>query len=207
MLAAIGHPALVDRDVQIHGIEPSSPMTTIGKELWLECGCAAEARGLPNDFVDRMMDDDCIFNLDEYRDPLARNASVESWLLAIHAFYDESQPEISPFLDSYRKRHSNRLRYELLSTHGSKRNHLESTIVRGSGERIGPKYSRVTPTWEGALTQTTKRRRRIREDLKDSGDPMSDKYMRYLENEVTWNPRTPGTPIEQDAIWVRRAGQ
>ena len=203
MLEARRHPALHDREVSVHGIDPALPMTQMGEKLWLEFGCAAEARGLPIDFIE-MIDEDRIFtSVDAYPDSLSRDASSESWLLAIHALYDESQPKIRRFLDGYRNRHVNRLRYELLTTDGSKRQDLDSIVVKGSGERIGPYPSRLTPIWKGALTETTERRRRIHEGLENSGCPMSNKYMNYLQNQVTWNP---GNPIEQDAIWVRRAG-
>ena len=201
MHEARGHPALLDREVSVHGIEPASSMTRMGKELWLEFGCAAEARGLRIDFVEQLIDDDSIFtSVDAYPGPLARHASAESWLLAIHSLYDESQPEIRRFLLDYREQHASRLRYELLTTHKSKWKHIDD--VGGSGEWIAPR-----PIWKGTLTETTNCRRRIRRELKNSGNPVSDKYMGYLENEVTWDPRNPGNPIEQDAIWLRRAGQ
>ena len=208
MLEARGHPVLLDREVSVHGIEPACPMTRMGKELWLEFGCAVEARGLRIAFMERMIDDDSIFDsVHAYSDSPARGASAESWLLAIHALYDESQPAIGRFLADYRKRHASRLRYELLTTDGSesKRQKLDSIIVKGSGERIGPQQpSRLTPIWNDVLTETTECRREIHEELNNSGNPMSGKHMAYLWKKVTWNP---DNPIEQDAIWVRKAGR
>ena len=218
MLAARGHQALLDREVAIHGIEPACAMTRMGKELWREFGCAVEARGLPIDFVDRMIDDHSIFtSLKEYSDQPARHASGESWLLAIHALYDDSLPDIRRFLRDYRERHAS-LRYELLTTDGSKHQNLESIIVKGSGERIGPwsspgLTSRLTPIWKsrgdrgegrdrGILTRTTECRRKIHEEVENSGSPMKGEYMRRLWNAVTWNP---SNPIEKDAVWVRGA--
>lgn len=208
MLEARGHPALLDREVSVHGIEPACPMTHMGKELWLELGCAAEARGLCIDFWERMIDDDSIFtSVDAYPDASARDASAESWLLAIHAFYD-AQPEIRRFLANYRERASRRLRYELLTTHASK---LEHIFVGGSGEWIAPQKLRTAeasclmPIWKGPLTETTKCRRRIHAEMKSSGNPMSPMHMKYLWNEVAWNRGD--NPIEQDAIWVWTAGQ
>ena len=182
-------------------------MTDMGEELWLEFGCAAEARGLNTGFVERMIDDGSIFNYKSTADQLTLDASAESWLLAIHALYDESRPEISRFLVDYRERHANRLRYEFLTTDGSKRQLLESITVRGSGEWIGPAPPlRLKPIWSDRLRGTIKCRHKIREELlKKPGNSMSEKYTAYLRRPVTWNPDH--NPIEQDAIWVRRAGQ
>ncbi len=199
ILEARGHAALLDREVSIHGIERASPMTRIGEKLWLEFGCAAEARGLPIDFMD-MIDEDGIFTSAEaYRDSPARDASAESWLLAIHALYDEPQPAIGPFLVGYRERHASHLRYELLTTHKRKQQILEGIIDKGSGERIGPQQpSCLTPIWDGTLTKTTACRREIHRELGNSGSPMRRSHMDYLWKRVAWNP------IQQDAIWVRR---
>lgn len=205
MLEARGHPALLDRDVSVHGIERADPMTRIGQKLWLEFGCAAEARGLPIDFFEMIDEDSTFTSVNEYPDSPARDASAEAWLLAIHALYEESQPEIGRFLAKFRTRHVSRLRYELLTTDGSesKRQILESIIVKGSGERLGPPQpSRLTPVWNDVLIETTKCRRKIHKELRDSGIPMSDKHMGYLWNAVAWNP---SNPIQQDAIWVRKA--
>ena len=150
MLAAGDHPALRKREVSIHAIEPASAMTRMGEELWLEFGCAAEARRLNTGFVERMIDDDSIFSYKSTDDQLALDASAESWLLGIHAFYDESRREINRFLVDYRKRHANGLRYELLTTHKSKGEHID---VGGSGEWIALRPARLTPIWKGTLTK------------------------------------------------------
>ena len=192
MFAAGGHPALRDRKVSIHGIESKEPMWEMGQQLWHECLCAAEKRGLNTGFARRMSPGG-----DAYLDRLAADASAETWLLAIHALYDESQRDVGSFLDRYRERLASGLRYQLLTTHGSKLPMLES-IVGVSGEWISP-----PPIWNGTLGRTTKCRRKIHEELRRSGSPMSGKYMRYLWNRVSWNPRDPGTPIEKDAVWVR----
>lgn len=199
MLEARGHTALLDRKVSVHGIERKRAMTRMGEKMWLEFACAAEARGLPIEFIE-MIDEDRIFtSVRESLDSLARDASSEFWLLAIHALYDdESQPEVRRFLADYRKRHASRLRYELLTTDGnSKKRQLLESIG-------GPCHPRVAPIWNGTLTETTKFRQKIREELKNSGNAMSDKHMSYLGNKVAWNP---SNPIERDAIWVRRASQ
>ena len=196
MVAAGGHPALHDREVSIYRIESKDPMDRIGKLLWCALFRAAEKRGLMNTgSANRMIPGDA------YLDRLA-HASAEVWLLAIHALYDESQRDVKSFLDRYRERLASGLRYELLTTHKSKRRLLESVVDGDSREQtVGLK-----PIWTGTLIETTKCRRRIREAL-SSGKPMSDKYVRYLKNAVAWNPRSPGTPIEQDAVWVRGAVQ
>ena len=195
ILKARGHPALIDREVSVHGIERKHAMTRMGEELWIEFGCAAEARGLHIDF--EMIDEDSIFSsADEYLKylrPPARDASTECWLLAIHALYDESQGEIRRFLAEYRSRRASRLRYQLLTTDDSKQQILASVVG-------GPFRSHVTPIWKSGLTETTECRRKIRRGLEDN--PLTDKYMYYLRKRVSWNQPN---PIQQDAIWVRKA--
>ena len=196
--AANGGVALRKRHVSIHGIEPSESMTDLGKELWLEFGCAAEQRGLDIDFIHEMIDDDGIFaSVGAYPGlpPSNAPADSESWLLAIHALYDESKSEITRFLKD-RRRPANRLRYELITTDETKKPELTGLIVDGPGEWAGLK-----PIWQDCLPETTKIRRAMRRELMRSERPLDNKYLSYLWAAVSWNP---GNPIEKDAIWVRR---
>ncbi len=210
MLAARGHPALSRRKVSIHGIEPQDPMTQVGKELWLEFRVAAEDRGLDTDFFDPMINDDGIFTSGEtYLDELVSDASADSWLLAIHALYDKSRSHIGRFLDRYRERLASGLRYELVTTDGSK--HKLEILERVVGE-IARNRPRPKPIWKDPLPKTRECRLRIGEALKkeleDSGSPIGDrwnKWMNYLRGNVTWNLGK--NPIEQDAVWVRGAVQ
>ena len=202
MLAVRGHRWLGDCQVSIHGIDPSTQMTRIGKKLWREFGCAARVRGLDTSFVDRMTDDDSIFTSVTYSDPLAGDASAKLWLLAIHAVYDQSQREIRRFLAECRHQHRSHLRYELLTTDGEKKQHLKSLVVNvdGSGKWTGPQ-----PIWEGKLRATTGFRRELHKLLEKCRSPITEKHMNYLRNSVRWDPCL--NPISQDAVWVRRAGQ
>ena len=195
--AANGGVELRKRQMSIRGIEPSESMTGLGKELWLEFGCAAEQRGLDIDFIHEMIDDDSIFaSVGAPGFPLANApANSESWLLAIHALYDESKPEITRFLRD-RRRPANRLRYELITTDETKKPELTGLIADRPGEWAGLK-----PIWQYSLPKTTKIRRAMRRELMRSERPLDDKYLSYLWAAVSWNP---GNPIEKDAIWVRR---
>ena len=190
--AANGCVALHKRQVSIHGIEPSESMTDLGKELWLEFCCTAEPE-LDIDFIYEMIDDDSIFvSADAYPSLPSGNepTSPESWLLAIHALYDKSKPDITRFLKE-RRRPANRLRYELITTDDQKKRKLPDLFVDGPT---------VKPIWTGSLPKTTAIRQDMAQELMRSESPLDDKYLRYLRREVSWNP---DNRIERDAIWVR----
>ena len=199
MLEARGHEALCGRELSVHGIEPASSMTRMGRKLWRAFRNATEERGLRTDSIERMIDVVSIFpSVDEYLKylgPPARGASAESWLIAIHALYDDSKSDISRIRDDHRKRHAS---LELLTTDGKRRKRqlLESIV--------GPCRSGVTPIWEDCvLTETSEARQEIRKELRKPGEmPITKKYMDYLEKKVEWNRGS--NPIQRDAIWVRR---
>ncbi|MDE2875745.1 MAG: hypothetical protein OXU69_12090 [Gemmatimonadota bacterium] len=200
MLAVRGHRWLCDCQVSIHGFDSSGPMMRIGRELWREFRCAAKARGLDTRFADRVTDR--IITSAAYPDPLAGDASAESWLLAIHAVYGHREPQrdVRDFLQTHRTRHASRLQYEILTTDRSKRHLLESLVVDGSGRWIVPQ-----PIWKGNLSATTGVREELHKLLEECRSPMTDKHMNYLKNPVRWDPSR--NPIQRYAVWVWKASQ
>lgn len=204
MLAVRGHRWLRDREVSIHGIDPSRPMTRIGKELWHEFVCATSARGLDTGFVEQISDHVSVFrSLGEYPYPPFHDASATSWLLSIHALYDKSARDIKSFLVKYRERYASHLRYELLTTDGEKKKkqYLKNLVSESSGTWIVPQLM-----WKGKLMATTGVRKGLRKLLEECRNPMTKRrYMNYLTNPVKWDPSR--NPIRHDAVWVRSAVQ
>lgn len=211
ILATEDHAALRDRQVSVHGIEPSEAMTRLGEELCLEFWRVAEEQGLPIDFIDEMINNHCILSsVKEMPSDAVTYESSECWLLVIHALYDQSKSGIRRFLCDYRRQHETRIRYELLTTHKGKMDELGDLIVKGAGKWIGPqspsslppmKTGHLKPIWNGNLPDTTEHRRCIRANLAESDTQISDKYMNYLNNPVSWNP---SNKIEADTVWIRQ---
>lgn len=190
-------------EITIHGIEPSTPMTRLGEDLWVEFGCAAERRGLVPiiETVDAMTATISIFpSLDDYsRAARARSLDQtatsrrESWLLSVHALYEESKNDIRDFLDDYREWNPKCIRYELITSDGGpkKRAMVRDLIIPESGQWHGPRpeyweeYADpdALPVWTGVLPKTTDMRSRVLDDFKVRWDSHND--------------------VRDDAIWVR----
>ena len=188
-------------EITVHGIEPSEPMTRLGEEIWIEFGCAAERRKLAPivDTVYAMMDTITIFpSFDDYSraaqgrslDPTGLPAQ-ESWLLSVHAVYEESRDEIRDFLDDYRERNPRCLRYELITSDGTKKWMVRDLIVPKSGQWLGPRRKHWAelgdcvnlPTWTGVLPKTTEMREKVLDHFKARWDSSNQ--------------------VQDDAIWVR----
>ena len=188
-------------EITVHGIEPSEPMTRLGEELWMEFGCAAERRKLAPivDTVYAMTGTITIFpSFDDYSraawgrslDPAGLPAQ-ESWLLSVHAVYKETKDDIRGFLKDYRERNPRCLRYELITSDGTKKGMVRSLIVPDSGEFLGPRREYwqeigdpvALPVWTGVLPKTTGMRGKVLDDFN-----------------VRWDS---SNQVQDDAIWVR----
>jgi hypothetical protein len=200
-----GWAGLDGRQVRIDGIEPKSPMTRMGTELWTEFLIAAEDRGLNSDGVIKMIDEKRIYDsAGWYFEDSAASASSEEeyWLLAVHALYEKSKNQLGSFLGNARSQIGNRVRYEFISTHMSKAELLREVLEWQEFE--GPELVVPTPIWECGLQKTTRCRRDINTEINaesDSGATLDITYQNYLRNEVSWNPGK--NRIECDAVWVR----
>ena len=204
ILAAEDHPALRDRSVIYQGIDPSEPMSRLGQELWLQFGIAAGERGLTqiDDIFNKMTTGDSfspsIFqSIDNYRNAKMQSVDTtetpvhESWILAVHALYEKSKIEIKDFLYDYRKWDPGCLRFEMITSDGTKKQMVEELSIPESGEWLGPRPPHWTidgdpvslQIWEDVLPKTTEMRRKILED-----------------NKVRWDSHN---DIRDDAIWVR----
>ncbi len=68
------------------------------------------------------------------------------------------------------------------------------------------KGTNLKPIWKGDLSETSKCRARICEDLNEKGNTegslIGNKYSTYLSNKVSWHH--PKNPIQDDAVWVRK---
>ena len=216
---AVCEPAL-GTDITVYGIDPSEDMTQLGEELWLEFGCAAERKGIGPliDTIDSMSGAITIFRSpDAYRsdtvaDETSKTPVAESWLLSIHALYNDSKDRIRSFLRDCRERDPSRLRYQLITSDGNKRGMVKELSVQ-QGEWLGPPpeywqyldLPHVRPVWNGELHQTRECRRAMLNDLSldaKYGDYLDPKYRDYLNRKVRWNP---SNRIEKDAVWVWKA--
>lgn len=203
ILAAEDHPALRDRSVVYHGIDPSEPMSKLGQELWLQFGIAAEERGLTqiDDIFNKMTTGDSfspsIFpSVDSYRnDEMQSDYTIDTpvldtWLLAVHALYEKSKNDIRGFLDYYRTWNRGCLRYEMITSDGKKKRMVEDLIGPKDGQWLGPRPPDWTidgdnvslRIWEGKLCKTTKMRNKILDNFNARWDSSND--------------------IRDDAIWV-----
>ena len=186
-------------------------MIRLGKKLLVTFGCAAKSRGLVQlaDIINNMGDSTEVFHsFNEYSsDPHgeATEAKVaECWLLSVHALYEESKGDISDFLVDYRKRNSRFLKYELITSDGSKKWMVKNLTVPKPGQWLGPsprywKEPVVEPVWENGLPKTTECRRWILADLRDSPACHPGNMLWYLGNDVVWDP---GNRIQRDAVRV-----
>ena len=204
ILAAENHPAFRERRFIYHGIEPSAPMWELGEELWLRFGIAVEKQrlteiaGVFNKNVDEGLVIERRFpSLDNYRTDVMQLANKtktpfrESWLLAVHALYEESKNDIKEFLDACRAWNRGCLQYEMITSDEKKQRMVEDLVVPESGEQIGLLAQNLAidrrpvslPIWEGVLRKTTKMRNNILDNFNVRWDSSND--------------------IRDDAIWVR----
>lgn len=199
--SAAKNEAVEKTEIRIHGIEPSTPMTRLGEELWIEFGCAVERMGLAPiiETVDAMTDTISIFpSLDDCSSTArvrvldrSTTSGREYWLLSVHALYEESKDDIRDFLDDYREWIPSCIRYELITSDGTKETMVRDLIIPMRGQWLGPRRDYwhelgdpvALPVWTGVLPKTTGMRSQVLDDFNVRWDSHND--------------------VRDDAIWVR----
>ena len=185
-----------EKSITFHGIELSKEMRELGKELWQEFGLAAKNQRLDGLFnIFEVMEDSIkeYESICQYRKkwmgPVTSDTSnYETWLLSVHALYEESKKEIGEFIADYHERNRKNLQYELITTDESKKKYIED---------LWPDYSNYCVVFPVKL---------LYGKSKDKLPETTKEYKRLLRlyvpypTEWWWEQNHP----RDDAIWVRR---